>query len=120
MVELQNDMITRSAHVAAICAISPSLHTNLGIIVNRISGRHKDSTDAEGVWGVMFVFGNFKGGEAVFSMGDKNEVVTRFRTGDAILLKARHVVHEIRVWEGDLRVTIVYYTQNSVYEEYQH
>lgn len=119
MVELQNKMIERSAHVQAICAVSPALHTTLGIIVNRLSGRHKDSTDAEGVWTVMFSFGNFKGGEVVFSMPGGKDVTTRFRSGDAILLKARDVVHEIRVWEGELRVTLVYYTQNSVWIEYK-
>lgn len=119
MAELQKKMIKRSAHVEAICAVSPALHTTLGIIVNRISGRHKDSTDAEGVWGVMFVLGSFKGGEAVFSMTGKKDVTTRFRPGDAVLLKARDVVHEIRVWEGSLRVTLVYYTQNSVWIEYK-
>jgi hypothetical protein len=118
MVELREKMIRESAHVQAICAVNPSLHTTLGIIVNRISGRHKDSNDAQDVWAVMFVLGNFTGGEAVFSMPDGQEVTTRFKSGDAILLKARNVFHEIKVWEGDLRVTLVYYSNKAVWTEY--
>ncbi len=63
-------MIRVSAHVQAICAISPSLHSTLGIMVNRLSGRHQDSTDAKDVLAVMCVLGKFKGGEGVFSMAD--------------------------------------------------
>lgn len=119
MVKLRNCMVNRSPHVQAICAVTPALHTTLGIIINRRSGRHKDSTDADGFWGVMFVLGDFKGGEIVFSIDGKNEITTRFASGDAILLKARHVFHEIKVWTGNIRVTLVYYTQNSVCLEYQ-
>jgi hypothetical protein len=118
MVALREKMIEKSAHVQAICAISPSLHTTLGIIVNRISGRHTDSTDAKGVWAVMFVLGNFTGGEVVFDKGKKNAVTTRFRSGDVILLKAADVQHEIRHWKGDLRVTVVYYSKSFVWTEY--
>lgn len=118
MAELREKMIRVSAHVQAICAISPSLHSTVGVIVNRISGRHKDYTDAKGVWAVMFVLGNFKGGEAVFSMGGGKEVTTRFRSGDAVLLKARDVLHEIKHWEGDLRVTVVYYSKEALWAEY--
>lgn len=116
MVELLEKMIQASAHVQAICPVNPSLHTTLGIIVNRISGRHRDSNDAKGVFGVMFVLGNFKGGGAVFSMCVmEKEVATRFRSGDAILLKARDIFHEIKVWEG---VTLVYYSKKAVWTEY--
>jgi hypothetical protein len=118
MVELREKMVRDSAHVQAICAISPSLHSTLGIIVNRVSGRHRDSKDAQDVWGVMFVLGNFEGGEAVFSMPGGQEVTTRFRSGDVILLKARDVFHEIKNYKGDLRVTLVYYTGHAVWKEY--
>ena len=113
-------MIKESAHVQAICAITPSLHITLGIIVNPRSGRHKDSTDAKGVWTVMFALGNFEGGEVVFSMNKsrEKEVTTRFRSGDAVLLKARDVFHEIEHWEGDLRVTLVYYSKEYILKEY--
>ena len=118
MVELQDKMVRESAHVEAICAISPSLHCTMGVIVNRISGRHRDYNDAKGVWAVMFVVGNFKGGEAVFSMPGGKEVTTRFQSGDVILIKARDVVHEIRNYEGDLRVTLVYFTKSFIWTEY--
>jgi hypothetical protein len=119
MVALREKMIRESAHVQAICSISPSLHTTLGIIVNRISGRHTDSNDAKGVWAVMFALGNFTGGEVLFDMGEKkNRVMTRFRSGDVILLKAANVYHEVRHWDGDLRVTVVYYSKNFVWTEY--
>ena len=120
MAQLREKMIRESAHVQAICAVTPALHTTLGIIVNRISGFHKDSTDAKGVWAVMFALGYFEGGEAVFSMPSSpgKEVTTRFRSGDAVLLKARDVYHEIKHWEGDLRVTMVYYSRESVWIEY--
>ena len=97
MVELREKMVRKSAHdVQASCAVSPSLQATSGIIVNRISGAHKDSTDAKGVWAVMFVLGTFQGGEAVFSMTGRKEVTTRFRSGDVVLLKARDMVHEIK------------------------
>jgi hypothetical protein len=119
MGELRKQMIRRSAHVQAICAVSPALHTTLGIIVNRRSGRHKDTRDAKECWSVMFVFGNFEGGEVVLSLDGKKEVVTRFRSGDAIVLKARDLFHEIKVWEGQIRMTLVYYSHDSVWEEYR-
>jgi hypothetical protein len=46
------------------------------------------------------------------------EVTTRFRSGDVILLKARDVFHEIKNYKGDLRVTLVYYTGHAVWKEY--
>jgi len=119
MEELREKMIREAAHVQSICSISPSLHTTLGIIVNRISGRHRDAADGKGVWAVMFVLGNFSGGEAVFSMESGKEVTTRFRSGDVILIKARDVWHEIKHWEGDLRVTLVYYSKEAVWTEYK-
>ncbi|KAF8162382.1 hypothetical protein BJ912DRAFT_1068847 [Pholiota molesta] len=106
MVKLRKQMIERSAHVQAICAVSPALHTTLGIILNRRSGRHKDTRDAKECWSVMFVFGNFTGGEIILSLDGKEEVVTRFRSGDAIVLKARTLFHEIKTWGGELRLTL--------------
>jgi len=118
MVALREKMVRESAHVQAICAISPSLHATLGVIVNRVSGHHRDSKDAQDVWAVMFVLGNFEGGEAVFNMPGGKKVTTRFRSGDVVVLKARDVFHEIMDYEGDLRVTLVYYTRHAVWKEY--
>jgi len=104
----------------SICSISLSLHTTLGIIVNRISGHHlRDAADRKSVWVVMFVLGNFRGGEAVFSMESGKKVTTQFRSRDVILIKARDVWYEIKHWEGDLRVTLVYYLKEAVWTEYK-
>jgi hypothetical protein len=67
----------------------------------------------------MFALGNFTGGEIVFDNGKKeNAVTTRFRSRDVILLKAGDVYHEVRHWEGALRVPVVYYSKKIVWEEY--
>jgi len=119
MEQLQEKMIWEAAHVQSICSISPSLHTTLGIIVNRISSCHRDAADRKGVWAVMFVLGNFRGDEMVFSMESGKEVTIQFWSRDVILIKARDIWHEIKHWEGDLRVTLVYYLKEVVWTEYK-
>ena len=117
---LREKMIKQSPHVKSICAVTPSLHSTFGVVSNRISGRHRDSKDAAGIWAVIFVIGSFTGGEMIFSMTEENnkDVIVPFKSGDAILLKARDVYHEVKVWDGDIRITLVYYTTNAVVEEY--
>lgn len=117
MVRLREKMIKSTPHVKAICAVSPSLHSTIGIIVNRRSGPHKDATDAKGSWAVMFVLGKFDGGEVDMECSGVS-ITSRFSTGDVILLRARDVTHSIKEWKGSLRVTIVYYSKQSVWAEY--
>ena len=114
MVELRDKMVRDSMHVEAICAISPSLYCTMGVIVNQISGSHRDYNNTKGVWVMMFLLGNFKGSEVVFSMPGDKEVTTRFQSGDTILIKVWDVVHEIKNYESDLRVTFVYFTLSGL------
>lgn len=108
-------MTKTSPHVKAICAVDKSLHTSLEIIVNRRSGYHRDKTDIKDGWAVMFVFGLFSGGRMEFK---DQRVTTRFSSGDPILLKAREVNHAVQEWSGKVRVTLVYFTKESVWKEY--
>ena len=117
MVDLRETMIAQSPHVKAICSVSPSLHSTVGIILNRQSGNHRDATDAQDSWAVMFVFGQFEGGEVDLAY-EGNKYSCRFSNGDAIVLRAGEVEHRIRQWQGSLRVTIVYYSKESVWVQY--
>ena len=101
MMELRDKMVWDSTHVEAICAISPSLHCTMGVIVNQISGSHRDYNNTKGVWAMMFLLGNFKGSEVVFSMPGGKEMTTQFQSDDTILIKTWDVVHEIKNYEGD-------------------
>ncbi len=115
MVLLRETMIKRSAHSMAICTVDPSLHTSLGIIVNRRSGTHRDSTDAKDSWAVMFPLGIFSGGDIEFP---KLGLTSRYRSGDVVLLRAREVEHAVKEWSGLVRVTLVYFSKESVWKEY--
>ncbi|PPQ85955.1 hypothetical protein CVT26_012662 [Gymnopilus dilepis] len=117
MVALRERMIARSPHVKSICAVSPALHSTIGVIVNRRSGNHRDAKDAKDSWAIMFVFGSFEGGEVDLTY-KTSRFVSRFSNGDAIVLRAGQVHHCIREWKGQYRVTIVYYSNNSVWVEY--
>lgn len=115
LVNLREKMTRSAPHVKAICAVDASLHTSLGIIANRRSGSHRDTTDMKEGWAVMFVLGSFSGGRLEF----KDQGVTAsFSPGDAVLLKARDVNHAVRDWSGNIRVTLVYFTKESVWKEY--
>ena len=105
-------MVWDSTHVEAICAISPSLHCTMGVIINQISGSHRDYNNTKGVWVMMFLLGNFKGSEVVFSMPGGKEVTIQFQSGDTILIKVWDVVHEIKNYE--LKVTFVYFTSSGL------
>ena len=108
-------------YVRSICEVHPALHHTLGIILNRRSGIHKDSKDGS-AWAVMFVLGDFSGGEIMMSKGDFSKdgeatvVTTPFQPGDAIIFDAQTTYHAIKVWHGCVRVTLVYYTGASVLE----
>jgi len=115
LVKARNVMIHARPEVRAICAVDPGLHSTMGLIVNRESGAHTDKRDALDSWAVMFSVGRFCDGDLHFPQYD---IASRFSCGDAIVLRARDVEHGVQQWSGSLRVTIVYYSDDSVWKEF--
>jgi hypothetical protein len=115
MARLREVMTNERPEVACLCSQDPGLHLTVGLVVNRQSGSHTDSGDAMDSWAVMFSFGEFKGGDLEF---EDYGIRTRFQPGDAIVLRARELRHGIRPWEGSLRTTVVYFSNESVWKEF--
>jgi hypothetical protein len=99
---------------AALHAISPSLHEGIAVIYNRRSGGHRDGMNCRHSWTPMCVLGWFEGGSLAL---DELGLTIRYQPGDFIAIKGREVMHRVEKWKGKLRISLVYYTHESLWRE---
>lgn len=112
---LRNKLEREEPYFKCLAAVDPSLHMTVGMVVNRTSGRHKDGNDVKDGWAVTVCLGDHSEGDLEFG---EHKVRTRFKMGDVILLKARDLLHAVKPWKGSLRVTLVWYTNETIFKYY--
>jgi hypothetical protein len=112
MESLRNELRERFPEYDALCGIDPSVHEGLAVIINRRSGNHKDRSDHPKSWALMTTLGSFQGGDLYFK---KLGLHIQFGPGDFIALKGRQLDHEVEVWQGGLRISLVYFTHESLW-----
>jgi hypothetical protein len=104
----------KSASFSVLHAISPSLHEGLAIIYHCRSGKHKDRLNRPHSWTPMCVLGLFEEGAI-----DLEELGLRihYQPGDFVSIRGREVTHNVEHWKGKLRISLVYYTHDSLWKE---
>jgi hypothetical protein len=113
MAALRNSLRDRFSEFDALCGIDPAVHEGLAILVNSQSVNFKDKQVHPNSWALMTTLGSFQGGDLYFSqLGIK----VRFASGDFIAIRSQLLNPEMDVWVGGLRVSLLYFTQESLWE----
>jgi hypothetical protein len=104
------------AFLAAWGAVDPLLLEGREILLNRISGPHRDQQDPKLGYAGLFAAGSFTSGGSLFF--SQLNLRVRLLPGDFVLLRGRVLEHEIEAWEGGQRISIPHFTHTSLWRTF--
>ncbi|TDL13271.1 hypothetical protein BD410DRAFT_735567, partial [Rickenella mellea] len=108
---LREKVIAASGFADALSSIDPLLMEGRCLIFNRRTTIHRDESDPPEAWALLFVVGSFKGGSMHFpELGLR----VRFLPGDVIAMRGQVLEHEVEVWGGHIRISVVHFTHASL------
>ncbi|QRV79305.1 2OG-Fe(II) oxygenase family protein [Ceratobasidium sp. AG-Ba] len=84
------------------------------LLVNQQSGEHIDTKGVRRAWDVLVAAGEFEGGEIYLVDSD---IHIPFMPGDMVAFDGTSQRHEIRPFNGKLRISHVYFVHRSVLDE---
>ena len=111
--QLNKKATAKHASLAAWKSVDPLLLEGRELLLNRISGRHRDSQDPRLAYAGLYAAGDFKTGGYLYFPQLKLKV--RLLPGDFVLLRGRVLEHEIEAWEGGQRISIPHFTHTSLW-----
>ena len=101
--------------LAAWSGVDPFLFEERELLLNRISGRHRDSQDPKLAYAGLYAAGNFTSGGHLFF--PQLNLRVRLLPGDFVLLRGRVLEHQIEAWEGGQRISIPHFTHTSLWRD---
>ena len=103
------------AFAQALDSIDPLLFEGRAIMWNRQTVLHGDTTDPIRAWVALFVLGKFKKGFLVFP---RLNLRLSYEPGTIVFLRGHILPHEVEAWEGGQRVSVVHFTHQSAWDEF--
>jgi hypothetical protein len=115
LTQLHQHATAKHASLAAWTSVDSLLLEGRELLLNRISGRHRDHQDPKLAYAGLFAAGNFKSGGHIFF--PQLNLQVRLLPGDFVLLRGRVLEHEIEAWEGGQRISIPHFTHTSLWRD---
>lgn len=115
LTQLHRKATAKHASLAAWTSVDPLLLEGRELLLNRISGRHRDHQDPKLAYAGLYAAGNFKSGGSIFF--PQLNLRVRLLPGDFVLLRGRVLEHEIEAWEGGQRISIPHFTHTSLWRD---
>ena len=94
--------------------MDPLLSEGRELLLNRISGRHRDSQDPKLAYAGLYAAGNFTSGGHLFF--PQLNLRVHLLPGDFVLLRGRVLEHQIEAWEGGQRISIPHFDSHQFVE----
>jgi hypothetical protein len=95
---------------SALNHIDPLLQEGRAIMWNRRTANHADSTDPVTAWVTLIVLGEFTKGDLYIK---RLNLRLFYEPGTIIIIRGHILPHEVEIWEGGQRVSIVHFTHES-------
>jgi hypothetical protein len=134
LVRLREAVHKKYPYARALDSVDPLLMEGRGIMWNRRTGYHADNTDPPNAWVALLVLGQFTGGHLFirslnlrlsYEPGKSYKKITHcsahylsYTSGTLILLRGHILPHEVELWVGGQRVSIVHFTHQSLWDEF--
>ena len=115
LTELRKAVHAKYAFARALDSVDPLLFEGRAIMWNRQTRLHADSTDPIRAWVCLFVLGKFKKG---YLFIPRLNLRLSYEPGTIIFIRGHILPHEVEAWEGGQRVSIVHFTHQSVWDEF--
>jgi hypothetical protein len=113
--QLRDAVNKKYAFTKALDAIDPLLMEGRAIMWNRQTPLHPDSADPVTAWVGMQVLGRFRKGCLWIP---RLQLRLLYEPGAIIFLRGHILPHEVEAWEGGQRVSIVFFTHQSLWDEF--
>ena len=115
--ELREKAQDEFAFLRALNTLDPSLWQGRMILFNSQAPPHVDSRNPPAEWTPLLAGGNFTSGGCLFIHNIKLRL--RYLPGDLIFIRGWALTHSVEQWEGGQRISIVYFTHESVWQHFK-
>jgi hypothetical protein len=102
-------------YARALDAIDPLLQEGRAIMWNRQTPLHADVTDPVNAWVTLFTLGRFTKGHLFVR---RLNLRLFYEPGALVVIKGHILPHEVEVWEGGQRISVVHFTHESLWREF--
>jgi hypothetical protein len=113
--DLRKAVHAKYAFARALDSIDPLLFEGRAIMWNRQTRLHGDYTDPVRAWVALFVLGKFKKGQLFVP---RLNLRLSYEPGTIVYIRGHILPHEVEAWEDGQRVSIVHFTHQSVWDEF--
>jgi hypothetical protein len=133
LVELREMVHKKYPAAKALDSIDPLLMEGRGIMYNRQTRYHADTSDPPTAWTALLVFGHFTGGHLLikylklrlsYEPGKSYIkfiqllIILLYIIGTLIFLRGHILPHEVEGWNGGQRISIVHFTHQSLWDQF--
>jgi hypothetical protein len=115
LTKLRKAVHEKYAFAQALDSINPSLMEGMAIMFNRQTCLHADTTDPSKAWVPLMVLGRCKKG---YMWIPRLNLRLAYEPGAIVYIRGHILPHEVEVWEGGQRVSVVYFTHQSLWDEF--
>lgn len=102
-------------HVAALEAVDPLLMEGRAIMFNRETPEHVDGLDPDTAWAILVIMGSFTEGVLIVR---RLGLRVRYIPGDTVCIRGHILPHEVEMWVGGQRISIVHFTHGSLWDAF--
>jgi hypothetical protein len=114
--ELKQAVHSKYAFAKALDSIDPLLMEGRAIMWNRQTSLHLDATDPVRAWVALVVLGEFTEGYLWIPILN---LQMWYEPGTILLIRGHILPHEVEAWVGGQRVSIVHFTHQSLWDEFE-
>jgi hypothetical protein len=115
LAQLRDAVHQKYAFAKALDSIDPCLMEGQAIMWNRQTLLHIDRTDPVRAWVPLLTLGKFRKGHLWVP---RLNLRLSYEPGTFVVLRGHILPHEVEAWEGGQRVSMVWFTHQSVWDEF--